>query len=802
MPQAKVSPLPLDLLRRRFDPEKIPFENSKQCKDHAEKVLGQDRAKEALEFGLEMKSKGYHVFVAGPPRTGKTHLVMTYLEDVAKKMPPPPDWVYVYNFAQPEKPRILRLPQGGGKVMAREMEDLLLNLGQKIPEVFDGEKYSKKKETLTNDFKHVRTEIFSNLDKEARESGYVLKFEPTGIMVAPADEDGRPLSEATIREMTDDEREELRTRSDRIQARVTEGLRQLGTMEKALGERMEQLDREMVLFAVGHLFDELFDKYSEQLEVMVYLEQVRENIVKNFEKFKKRDSQAQMPVAMGSDEPSFQEYKVNVFVDNSELQGAPVVEADHPTFPNLFGRIERQARMGALFTDFTMLKPGALHLANGGFLVIPMLEMLRQWLPWDGLKRALRKDAVEMEDPMEQMGFTVTKTMKPEAMPLNIKVVLVGDGNLYQLLHNYDPQFSKLFKVRAQMAERMDWKEGEVRSFLSHVCRLNEKEESPPLNRSALARLVELAGELAGDRERLTLRLSEVDDLVLESGYMAQKAGHNEVMGEDVERAIQARRRRASMLEERLREAVTRGFINVETQGTEVGQINGLAVLDSGDHAFGTASRITASAGLGKKGVLAIDRESELSGPFHTKGVLILAGFLNGRFASKRSLALTASLVFEQSYSMIDGDSASLAELLTLLSALSKVPLRQDLAVTGSVSQKGQVQAIGGVNQKVEGFYRLCRERGFTGTQGVVIPRANVKNLMLDPEIVDSCSKGDFRVFAVDTVEQALEVFTNKKAGRLKKDGAYTQNSVYAKVADELERLRLTAIMESASKGK
>ncbi len=782
-------PLPPSRLRRRFDPRKVPFTTSDQADCPLEPVVGQARAKQALAFGLAMRDMDYHLFVDGPQHTGKTHLVRSFVERIAAELPPPDDWVYVHNFRQPDRPKALAFPPGEGRVFAREMERLVEDLKRRIPEAFEAEDYAKRKEALTNRFKHQRSEVFSRLDRWVREQGYVLRFEPTGIVVAPADEDGKPLPEDRIREMSEDERAALRERSDRVQAQVTEALRQVNAYEKELETAQKELERQVVRSVVDDLLQGLLERYGHMTKVRAYLEAVREDVVEHHERFRKKE-QPQLPFPVPSEQPSFREYRVNLFVDNSETTGAPVVVESNPTFPNLFGRIERQAQFGALVTDFTLLKAGSLHQANGGFLVIPALELLKFWLPWDGLKRALRERRAFMEDPAEQLGFLVTRSLKPEPIPLNLKVILVGPSYVYHLLYAYDPQFPKLFKVRAQMAGRMDWGGSEVEEFIAYLCGLVERYDLMPLHRGAVARLVELAAELAGDQKRLTLQLAAVEDVVRESDYQARQAGHQAIMAADVEKAIAARRRRASMLEERLREAILRGFIRVETEGSRVGQVNGLSVIHLGDHVFGTPNRITASLGVGKEGVIAIDRESKLSGPIHTKGVLILAGFLRERFAGRGPLTLSAGLAFEQSYSTIDGDSASLAEALALISRLSGVPLRQDLAVTGAISQQGQVQAVGGVNQKIEGFFRLCQARGLTGSQGVVIPRANLESLMLHPDIVAACRRGRFAVYAVDTVEQAVELLTGKKAGQLSRAGNYPRGSVYYLVQKELERLR------------
>lgn len=790
-------------LRRTFDPNDVPFETSRDASECTEKVIGQQRAKEALELGLSIRDMDFHVYVSGPQRTGKTNLVKSFVEKLAVDQATPSDWVYVHNFRTPEKPRCLRFPPGGGRTFAKEMEALIAGIRAKLPELFESAEYNRQKESIVSKFKRLRADVFQDLDKMAREQGYVLRFEPTGIVVAPADDEGEQLPEQAIRDMSDEEREELRQKSDLIQQKVSESLREVATHEKALNEALANMDRELVLYAVGHIFEELFDKYGELRDVLVYLEQVRGDLVENYKRFVKKD-EPQLPFMAGQAGPEDpQEYKVNVLIDNSEAEGAPVVVETNPSFPNLFGRIERQAQFGALITDFTMLRPGALHKANGGYLVLPIRELLMYWLPWAGLKRALQERQVMMEDIMDQLGYMVTRSLQPEPIPLDLKVVLVGESQIFQILQIHDNQFSKLFKIKAEMSERMHWEEPEIANLMSHVCKVVGDRGLLPLHRTGMARLIELASELADDRERLTLRLAEVEDVLIEASYICEAAKGEAVTAGDVEKAVAARRRRSSMIDERLQEAITRGFINVETQGEAVGQINGLAVYSAGDYMFGKPSRISATVGLGKNGVVALDRESELSGPFHTKGVLILSGFLAKRFAAKAPLSLSASLVFEQSYSMIDGDSASVAEALTLLSAISEIPLRQDLAITGSISQSGQVQAIGGVNHKIEGFFRVCEAGGLTGKQGVVIPKANTLNLMLHPDIVAAVDQGKFNIYAVETVDQALELFTGKKAGQRNKQGNFTRGSVNWAVDKKLkEMLEITLKLGKSDKEK
>ncbi|MBU1154859.1 MAG: AAA family ATPase [Proteobacteria bacterium] len=800
MPSSTPQPLDVSQLRRVFDPALVPFETSDKAPDCLDSVLGQARAKEALSFGLAMKDMDFHVYVAGPQRTGKTHLVTTFLNRLAAEQEPPPDWVYVHNFQEPDEPKALSLPPGGGRRLAKQMSKLLDNMKAAIPELFEGEDYSRRKDNLTSEFKRARSDIFAGLDSQAREQGYVLKFEPTGIMVAPAGEDGEPLPDNTLREMNEEEREQLRKKSDVIQAKVTEALRAVNAKEKDLHEALSGLDKEMVLQAVGHMLSDMQQEYAGQQPVLDYLEQVQQDLVTNYENFKHKDK-SPLPFPMPTEEPDFREYQVNVFVDNSATKGAPVVVEHNPTYPNLFGRIERQAQFGALLTDFTLLKPGALHRANGGYLVLPVMDLLRYWLPWEGLKRALRDRKVKMEDVMEQLGYMITRTLRPEPIPLNLKVVLVGDSQLYHLLYVHDQQFPKLFKVRAQMSEYMDWGEQEVSEFVNHLCQIALRRQLRPLHRGAVARLIERASEMSGDSEHLTLRLADLEDLVKESNFHAGEAGREHIAAADVATAIAGRRRRGAMMEEHLRKATTRGFINIATEGSVQGQINGLAVYDMGDYAFGSPSRISASVGLGKEGVTNIDREADLSGPFHNKGVLIIGGFLRQRFARRGPMALTASLVFEQSYGTVDGDSASLAEVITLISELAELPLRQDLAITGSMDQHGRAQAIGGVNLKIEGFFRLCEKRGLTGKQGVVIPSANLKNLMLHPDVVAAVKEGKFAVYAVDTMDQALELFTGLPAGERGEDGAFPEDSVNYLAEQQLEAMR-QAVKDMAGKDK
>ena len=774
-------------LRAVCDPEQLGFETTLDLTPLKDKVVAQDRAVHALEFGLGVKDLEYNVYVAGPPRSGKTEAIMAYVAEQAAKEPSPPDYIYVYNFRDPEKPQSLNLPKGVGRSLKADMEELISTLKVQIPEVFESEDYSNRREALMHTFTQERNTILQELDAKATGEGFILNISPTGLMIFPGKE-GKPLSEDELKALSDDEREQLRQKSTTLHTVMNDAIRKIRKMEKEYQEKEKKLDQDVALYVVGHHMEELREKYKELPQVIAYLNDVQEDILKNIDDLKKRPA-AQGPFPFPMPEPSFTQYQVNVFVDHSETAGAPVVFENNPTYPNLFGAVDRRAQFGALVTDFTLIRNGAVHRANGGYLVLEALDLLRWFFSYEALKRCLKNGEIRIEDPAEMFGLITTKTLQPQPIPLNIKIIIIGDPYIYQLLYAYDEDFHKFFKIKAHFDSRMRKTDDHVQKFCELIAGYCHDQKLMPLHKTGMARLIEYAGELAGHQAKLTLQLEGVKDTLKEANYWARTNTHEVVFGTDVEKAIQEQIYRVDLPEEKLQEFIDEGMLFIETAGQVVGQMNGLSVYALGDHAFGRPSRITATVSLGKEGVVTIDREAQLAGNIHNKGVLILSGFLRSRFAQDKPLTLSASLCFEQSYGMIEGDSASMAELVTLLSALAEAPLSQNIAMTGSVSQRGESQPIGGANWKIEGFYKVCKARGLDGTQGVIIPKTNVQDLMLKKEVVDAVEDGKFHVWAIGTVDEALELLTGLPAGKRQADGAWEPDSVNGKVDQKLRQL-------------
>jgi lon-related putative ATP-dependent protease len=790
-------------LRAVVDPDSLGFETTLDVTPLKEKVVGQDRAVHALEFGLGVKDLEYNIFVAGPPRAGKTETIMAYVQELAAKEPTPPDLIYVHNFKDPEKPQTLSLPTGKGRGLKADMEDLISTLRVHIPEVFESEDYSNRRESLMRSFTQERNAILQGLDAKAGEEGFILNISPTGLMIFPG-KDGKPLSEEELKALGDEDREALRQKSATIHTEMNEVIRKIRKMEKEYQEKEKKLDQDVALYVVGHHMEELREKYTDLPQMMDYLKDVQEDILKNIDDLKRRPG-APTPFPFPTPEPSFTQYQVNVFVDHSETKGAPVVMEVNPTYPNLFGAVERRAQFGALVTDFTLIRAGAVQRANGGYLILEALDLLRWYFSYEALKRCLKKREIKIEDPMEMFGLISTRTLQPQPIPLNIKVILIGDPYVYQILYIYDEDFHKFFKIKAHFDWRMRKTDDHVQKFCELVAGYCQEQQLMALHKTGMARLIEYAGELAGHQQKLTLQLMEVLDALKEANYWARTNTHDVIFGSDVEKAIQEKTYRVDLPEEKMQEFIDEGMLFIETEGAVVGQMNGLSVYGLGDHAFGRPSRITATVSLGKEGVVAIDREAQLAGNIHNKGVLILAGYLKSRFAQDKPLTLSASLTFEQSYSMVEGDSASLAELATLISALADVPLAQNLAMTGSVSQRGEAQPIGGVNWKVEGFYKVCKARGLDGKQGVIIPKANVQDLMLKKEVVDAVQDGKFHIWAVGHADEALELLTGVPAGQRRPDGTFEPDTVNAKVDQKLRQMMEIArewMKEKEEKGK
>jgi lon-related putative ATP-dependent protease len=784
-----VKPLESTALCTHCDPEQFSFKTTDELPDLGE-VIGQARATEAIQFGIGIRREGYNLYVLGHPGVGRRTVVQRFIEARAAREPVPPDWCYVNNFEQPHMPRVLELPAGTGRKLKHDMQQLMDDLKSAIAAAFESDEYRARRHELEEDLKEKHERIFDDLRREAETHGIALIRTPGGMAFAPV-RDGEVLSPEEFQRLPEAEQKRIEAVITTLQERLERVIHQLPQIRREGQQRIRELDRDVVMSAVGNLISELKKAYGALPVVGDYLEQVQQSVIDNADDFKRPEEGQEISflgitLSRPGGAPSLRRYQVNVLVDNSDTKGAPVVYEDNPTFNGLIGRVEHLAQMGALVTDFTLIKPGALHRANGGYLVLDVRKVLMQPYAWEGLKRALQSRELRIESLGQALSLISTVSLEPTPIPLNVKVVLVGERLLYYLLNVYDPEFGELFKVAADFEETMDRTPESNLLYARLIATAARREQLLPLDRAAVARIVEHGARHAEDAQKLSIHLRGVADLLREADYWARERNSAVVTRADVQRAIDARIFRSDRVRAHLQEAIRRRTILIDTEGARVGQINGLSVVDLGQFTFGHPSRITARVRLGKGEVVDIQREVEMGGPIHAKGVLILAGFLGARYATDRPLSLSASLVFEQTYGEVEGDSASAAELFALLSALADTPIRQSLAVTGSVNQHGEVQAIGGVNEKIEGFFDVCRERGLSGEQGVLIPASNVKHLMLRQDVVEACAQGKFHVYPVSTIDEGIELLTATPAGERDENGLFPDGTINQRVEVKL----------------
>lgn len=774
-------------LRLHIDPKSLTMSSSKKLCAGARGVVGQKRAIEAIHFGMGMVDPEYNIYVAGRTDTGATYIARTFLEEVAKKHPSPPDWCYVFNFKEPDKPRALSLPSGRAKELKKAMDDFSHDLQNVIITAFSTDDYRYKDQVLRQEFENKRRVIIDALKKKVEGKGFLLQMDPQGVSIIPG-KDGKVLPPEDLAKYTPEQKQALRDKGDALSLDMNQSMNDVNKQEAEYMERRKKLDEKVTLSVVGKKMQPIFQKFKSHPQVIAYLEAVKKDVLEHIEDFKKRPDEKQQQMMMPGMvwPPSLNNYRVNVLIDNAEQKGAPVVYISHPTYPTLFGRIEKEAVYGALVTDYTMIKSGAIHEANGGYLVLKASDILKWFFSWEALKRAIRHKEVKIEDVSEMYGFLSTKTLKPQPIPLNVKLVVTGDPYLYELLYVYDDRFKQMFKIKAHLDDQTQRSKATIKDCVSCLTRYCRDEGIKHVDRTGMARLVEYSMELTGNRDKITLRMGAMSDIVKEANYWAEQDKAKKIGATHVEKAIEKKKYRSNLLEERIQELIKKDIFWVETDGEKVGQINGLSIIQSGDYMFGKPGRITANVAIGKEGVITIDRESRLSGKIHTKGVIILSNYLKERFAQDRPLALSASLCFEQTYGMVDGDSASSTELYAILSALANVSLFQGFAVTGSVSQKGEIQPVGGVTRKIEGFFDICQYKGLTGRQGVMIPKKNVPDLMLKKEVVQAVHKGQFHVYAVSTIEEGIKILTGMNAGTRRKDGTYTKGSLFRLVDDRL----------------
>ncbi|HAA89221.1 MAG: Peptidase S16 lon domain protein [Thermoanaerobacterales bacterium 50_218] len=753
-----------------------------------EAIIGQERAVRALEFGLGISAQGFNIFVAGLPGTGKNTAVQSFLETIAVTKPVPPDWCYVYNFREPYCPRALKLPPGHGKQFAEDMRNFLKQARQEIPRLFKSDEYAQKKDETIERFAKEKNSLLSALNEKAEQEGFVIQIGPTGIFIIPTVE-GKPLSAEEFDKLPEETKKEIMERRKQLEDLVTTTLREVQKVERKAQEAVRELDRQVVAIALDRLLAELKEKYSSLKEVLAYFDAVYQDILDNISLFRKETIEEQQRGASLQQENPFRKYEVNVIVDNSETKGAPVVVELNPTYTNLFGTIEKEAHFGALITDFTLIRAGSLHRANGGYLVVSVEELLRNPFSWDGLKRALRDRLAVIEDPLDRLGVLTTKGLRPEPIPLDLKVILLGDALLYTLLYYYDPDFRELFKVKAEFGVWMDRTKENIQKYAAFFATLCQKENLIHFDASAVAKLVEHGSRLAGFQDKLSTRFAEIADLAREASYYAQQEGAPYVTADHVNKAAQEKVYRSNLVQQVIQEMIKKNIILLDIEGEKVGQVNGLSVISLGDLEFGKPTRITATVAAGRGGIIDIEREAKLGGKIHTKGVLILGGYLSEKYRRESPLALSARLVFEQSYEGVEGDSASSAELFALLSALAGVPLKQNLAVTGSVNQKGEIQPVGGINEKIEGFFDVCRIKGLTGDQGVLIPEGNLQQLMLREDVVEAVREGKFHIYLIRTVDEGLELLTGMKPGERQPDGTFPEGTFHYLVAERLKEL-------------
>lgn len=779
--------LPVSALRNTCDPESLDFETTDDLPD-LEFVIGQPRAIRALELGSEVTGQGYNTFVVGTPGSGRTTLSQEYLKRKAAKQPIPEDWCYINNFENQRRPIALKLPAGSGVLFRKDIQDLIAQCVRGISQQFESKEYVIERDRLVKELKADQEAEFSRLQRYAEKFSFVIGRTPFGFVLVPA-KDGKPLAPEDIEQLSSEQRDQIKQLQDKLDLELEKSLKLLRDLEKTASEKLRELNTHTVSFLLDPLLETLNTKYAGLDAVLKFLETIRADIIANPDLFKPDEEGSVTDYASRIAKQDWQRrYQVNVLVDNSGKDEAPVVVESHPSYTNLIGRIEHEVVFGAAKTDFTMIQPGAIHKANGGYLVIPARDLLINNYAWEGLKRVLRDGEIRIIELGAQIGLMSSVTLEPEPIPLNIKVFLVGTPLLYYLLHSNDEDFSKLFKVRAEFATRMDRTpetEYEYGLFVNSVVKDNQLR---PFDRTAVARIIDYSSRLAENQNKLTTRFGKIADIVREAAYWNKKPNtqprvkkHKEgnivVTRKDVEKAINESVYRSNLIEEHIQESITNNTIMLKVTGKAVGQVNALTIIHLSDYSFGYPSRVTATAYSGKGGIADIERQAELGGRIHTKGILILNGLLGQRYGRTNSLNLSASLTFEQSYEEVEGDSASAAELIALLSAITKIPLRQDIAITGSINQHGDIQAIGGVNNKIEGFFATCKAKGLTGEQGVIIPCSNKVNLMLNNEVIEAVRNEQFHIWSIETIDEGIHLLSGYEPGEPQEDGGYPEGT-------------------------
>lgn len=786
-----MEPLHKDDLYKRFDTALFDFENTDAI-ESLDEIIGQKRALEAISFSTGIKKEGYNLFAMGPTGSGKHTAIMTHIKKEALTQPTPNDYCYVNNFDDNRKPTVLEIPHGKGNLFKEAVDELIDDLLNILPASFESKEYREKKESLSQQLKEKETDIFETIRDEARNEQIGFLRSTEGFGFVPVHENGDIITSEEFEELPDEEKKAIQEKISALQKRLQDILRDITKWKRDTQKAIKSLNKMFAGEIVSHLIEDIKKEYGGIDGVNAFLDALQGDVTDNVEEFLNPGDKAQglfspPPPKDPKDNPAFKKYKVNVLINHTQ-EGAPVIYEDNPTFQNLVGHVEHIAQFGTLLTDFSLIKPGAFHKANGGYLILDARKLLMQPFAWEGLKRSLRSREIKIESLEQAMSLTRTTSLEPEPLKLDVKIILLGERELYYLLYTYDLEFRELFKVVADFEDNMPWDNDNAMLYAKMVATVAKKHDLLPLTPEGVGRVIEHSSRLAGDIGKLSTHIGSITDILEEADHLAKSAEKPLIGREEIIQAIDNRRYRNSRIKERMFESIEEGTIMIDTDGEVIGQINALSVISLGEQAFGRPSRITAKTRLGSGRIIDIEREVELGGAIHSKGVMILSSFLGSRYVREDPLSLSATLVFEQSYGGIEGDSASSTELYALLSSLAEIPIKQSFAVTGSVNQHGQVQPIGGVNEKIEGFFDLCRAKGFAKDQGVIIPRTNVKHLMLKDEVLEAVERGEFAIYAVDTVDEGIAILTGEKAGERTKNGTFEKGSINYLVEQKLKK--------------
>ena len=765
-------------LKNICNPNTFKFETTDEL-DGLDSIYGQDRGIKALEFGLSVDSKGYNLYIEGPSGVGKTMYTKKYVHTLASKKKTPDDWCYIYNFDNPNEPVAVSLPAGNGKDFKADMDDFITDINKDIKLTFKNEDFEKQKALMQNKFEQKKATLLEKLNKESMKSGFEVKATNNGVYMMPVI-DGKTIEEEEFNKLDDETRKTFEENSAVVQDHIIEAINQIKVLEKENNRRIEEWQSNIALITINAHINPLKQKYKKNKKIVHFLDSVKTDILKNMNLFITDEEKPCKPTqgVKQEDIKPWLNYRVNLFVDNSNVEGAPVIMDSNYQYHNLFGKLEYENQFGMLKTDYTMLKPGLLHRANGGYIILQASDLLANQICYDTLKKALLVKELSIENNMEQRSYMVMISLKPQPIPINVKVLLLGDSSIYHALLALDPEFKKLFKIKAEFEEAAPRTDENILKLANFVHSYSSREGMLPLDKGAMAKIVEFASRISDDKEKLTTRFNEIGEIISEASTWAKIARKKVITAEFIDKTLSERIDRVKKYDSKYLEMIKEDTLLISTSGFETGVINGLTVMTIGDYTFGKPSRITANTYMGKSGIINVERETDMSGPSHSKGVMILSGYLGETFAQDFPLSLTASLCFEQLYNGVDGDSASSTEAYAILSSLSDIPINQSIAVTGSVNQKGLIQPIGGVNEKTEGFYQVCKERGLTGEHGVIIPIQNVKNLHLSDEVIESVKEGKFHVYAISTLDEGIEILTGVPAGKKNKYGQYPAGTI------------------------